>query len=625
MKSINDQILFVDTVLLPFFGIKSIVDYDSTFEITSEINLKEFNLIIPDFRIIFPAKEFSLHKTQYKIETSNQALCLLKKSMELIQLPYTIDTITQNKISFKQVRLIRTNLNLYNYIERKMSEIRSLEICKPNLIPVDSISSSKSHKSYDIAGRPPNPKTIVSPWNNSSYEPDVVHDLKPIKNPEISLQYDDLEKAIESTSTAMLNFVTHRIVNKGICKIPLKHHTIIDQYVNSIKCCFKSQKINNENIISDYYIDYVIQGATYQILIGGNELVTGTFYNNKELLPEIGDTGKIMFLCNKILTAHNAVLEIKFDSHQMIGLKFIDVSLTVGYAQLNENINESLIETTFLNFSANYFIKKTKKHNVCGVEQLIKNEKQLYNKARCMGGMHGNAYCEYQTLEYITQPRISGSTYTAKFEILPKNVTKHKIPNCNMLGHLTLSMENPEAGYHFCCTQIAKTYSSMDPSITYDYSQNETTTLHRYEMSHKINSYDISLLDTKYKRNVNGIYGIGEICVFPQNVKNEHNIEIDKFKNVRLYAMVLNYVDNDIKLEKIELKIKFNLCNDSTCLILSCTKIFYGFVLEIISDNNTDQCTDIHITFNKIIFNDEINAQLATHPHASIEFNEINI
>jgi hypothetical protein len=38
---------------------------------------------------------------------------------------------------------------------------------------VNTIQTTLKNASWDIRGAPPNPKYVVSPWGNSSYEPDT--------------------------------------------------------------------------------------------------------------------------------------------------------------------------------------------------------------------------------------------------------------------------------------------------------------------------------------------------------------------------------------------------------------------------------------------------------------------
>ena len=46
------------------------------------------------------------------------------------------------------------------------------------VIGINTVGESLKNASYDIRGTIPNPKFIVSPWNNSTYEPDF--NLKPL-------------------------------------------------------------------------------------------------------------------------------------------------------------------------------------------------------------------------------------------------------------------------------------------------------------------------------------------------------------------------------------------------------------------------------------------------------------
>jgi hypothetical protein len=46
------------------------------------------------------------------------------------------------------------------------------------IIGINTVGQSLKAASYDIRSRPPNPKFSISPWNNSTYEPD--YNLKPL-------------------------------------------------------------------------------------------------------------------------------------------------------------------------------------------------------------------------------------------------------------------------------------------------------------------------------------------------------------------------------------------------------------------------------------------------------------
>lgn len=116
VKSVLDQITFIDKKLLPIFNIKSVVDYTNViyFEnLKKDTNvLESINKLIDEFRNIFPSKEFSLHKTNYIIKTHEQLFSLLKKSLEITSIPYEISKNDGNKY----LRLISTNKLLVEYI-----------------------------------------------------------------------------------------------------------------------------------------------------------------------------------------------------------------------------------------------------------------------------------------------------------------------------------------------------------------------------------------------------------------------------------------------------------------------------------------------------------------------------
>src|SRR5437016_6039646 len=116
MKSIEEQIKFIDKTLLPIYGIKNIIDYDSIVSL-NKLNddkkiIKKLNNVIDEFREIFPIKNFSLHKTKYKIEDSKHSFNFLKLVLSSAKVPYDIIKKKDDTV----VRLISENKILYKYI-----------------------------------------------------------------------------------------------------------------------------------------------------------------------------------------------------------------------------------------------------------------------------------------------------------------------------------------------------------------------------------------------------------------------------------------------------------------------------------------------------------------------------
>ena len=102
MKSLKLQIEFIDKKLIVLYGFKGITDYSYSIS-TSEsdiipIDLVKLNELIVEFRKIFHAKNFSLHKTQYKILTKSQAICLLKTCLEITSIPFDMSLKQKKKV-----------------------------------------------------------------------------------------------------------------------------------------------------------------------------------------------------------------------------------------------------------------------------------------------------------------------------------------------------------------------------------------------------------------------------------------------------------------------------------------------------------------------------------------------
>jgi hypothetical protein len=118
MKTIESQIKFIDTKLLPVYGIKTIVDYSSIVTVKNITNLNKINKLLDSIKKAFGVKSFSLHKTNNKIETSMQAFNLLRKCLITAQILFE----TCGSGESKQLRLLPLNISLYKYTN-KMSEI----------------------------------------------------------------------------------------------------------------------------------------------------------------------------------------------------------------------------------------------------------------------------------------------------------------------------------------------------------------------------------------------------------------------------------------------------------------------------------------------------------------------
>jgi hypothetical protein len=125
VKSIEQQIIFLNRDLLPLYGIESTKD-SSTVINTELLNLQggfldELNKLLPLVTLLYPIKKFNLHKINHMIQTIRQAFSLLVHCLEISQIPHTIWT---KKHCRKNVRFLR--LNSENCTHRPIHIIHSI-------------------------------------------------------------------------------------------------------------------------------------------------------------------------------------------------------------------------------------------------------------------------------------------------------------------------------------------------------------------------------------------------------------------------------------------------------------------------------------------------------------------
>jgi hypothetical protein len=70
------------------------------------------------------------------------------------------------------------NLNNNTFIDELNINDDKLINTERYIIGINTVGQSLKNASYDIRGTIPNPKFVVSPWGNSTYEPDF--NLKPL-------------------------------------------------------------------------------------------------------------------------------------------------------------------------------------------------------------------------------------------------------------------------------------------------------------------------------------------------------------------------------------------------------------------------------------------------------------
>lgn len=128
MKSVKLQIIYLDTIFLKEFGIKSITDYDTIVSVQTLEGIPNFldniKKQLDNIKTYYPVKRFNLHKTENTIQTVLQALNVLIKCLEITEIPFSVWTEKHSQKTFRYVRLSGLNILLADYI-KQMSDIRT--------------------------------------------------------------------------------------------------------------------------------------------------------------------------------------------------------------------------------------------------------------------------------------------------------------------------------------------------------------------------------------------------------------------------------------------------------------------------------------------------------------------
>ena len=247
MKHLYEQIKFIDTKLIVLYGFKNIIDYKHTLCMNDldnfNIDLNKLNEIIDEFRKVFNSKNFSLHKTKYKILNKSQSICLLKTCLEITCIPFVIN-LKKNK---KYLCLFSNN-NIYNnYINTiKMAENRNF---------TEDLNIVNSYiEELEL-------KTITKKQLNDG--------IKKINK----FEYYLIPKKL------LIN-------NNKIIQINFENYNLNDKILKSFCIEFISKQNNGIDIISKNFIDLLVEELKFEMLIDVNPIKSwdGIFINNKNCI-----------------------------------------------------------------------------------------------------------------------------------------------------------------------------------------------------------------------------------------------------------------------------------------------------------------------------------------------------
>lgn len=469
MKSLYLQIEFIDTKLLPCFGIKGILDYQNkvfTGEKEQELNnidLVKLNALIEEFRNVFNSKNFNLHKTQYKINSQKQATCLLKMCLEITSIPYDHSVYDGKKI----LRLISQN----NILDKYINTIKMTEICNSK---IESSNEFISNTTKTVYIEKCDKEKLLSNIKKT-YKIDI--GLNP------SRLLDDSDHGTNVKPVKILN-------------IDLKKYFKVKS-IKSLKLKFVSKKFNDQDILSSQYIEYItnIFNIMYILEIGGQRVWKDKFVQHGEII--ISD----LIIPLKSLTYHS------------VNILLCNIDNIIG---LFDNL-ELIIECTYVDFYAEFENKLEKIALELEIEHC-----QKYNILRVCNGISVLAFWKYLTKseydEYTIKHKSSKNTLTntnlmpmSPITEIPKLLKENMELKTNLKGsvekfnglegyNITESSGSSEwvyplvYGYEFSsCTEIVQI---TNENITYYRVSTNKVSLHKYLIHfNQLNCDSINCLD----------------------------------------------------------------------------------------------------------------------------------
>lgn len=533
MKHLEEQIKFIDKKLLPLYGFKNIIDYTFVLCISDLDNLNfdldKLNGLIEEFRKVFNSKNFSLHKTQYKIITKSQAICLLKTCLEINSIPFDI-SLKKNK---KYLRLICKNNIIDNYINTlKMTENRTfnnkMEFEQKNINPdsqmfIQSLNP-EGLKKYEV------PKIITKEQLNNG--------IKKINNVNFFLSPKRLVRSE--------NF------NNSVIEIDMKKFDLDDKILKSFCVKFISKKINNQPIIAENLIEYLIKNMEFKIKIGGSYPYnwSGKFTNGSNCIIDN------IILPNKCLEHHTVILHLTNIDEILYLLENLEIKVSSEYVNLYTELN-NVIEKSIIEQS----ICMGNKHNIL----------------RIMYGMAGNAYNEFINLDRLNE--IHNKHLTNDEDIYKNSIELNKNDIINELKLFigkSLIFGDIEG---FEITNYSKDFVNQNASNALNYNYNFVC----WDLFYDLKTDGIEYYRIKNKNTFTHCYKIN-ICNYNEQIL--HTISklqiISNFSLNKILNTCINYCE--VSGKKLDIPVKYNFDNNNMLEIDLENKhlLLYGKISDIL-------------------------------------------
>lgn len=305
MKDLKSQIKFIDKVMLPLFGIKSVCDYETIVYldvIENTFDITQLNDILVKIKEIFPVKDFNFHKTHHTIISPKHAFNILKTCLNIALIPHSVDY----KNKRKYLRLFSSNITLHNYIMQLQAETSDIRPFEPS---------------------------------QSNYTPNYMHYHDGIV-PAYKSTYDEMLDNIKKETVVEFIFNLDTIYNKehNEIRIDIKSLMIESAAIKNIKIDICSTKLRNSDILARNFVQNLFKTSRVKML---NSEYDNTGIMFPLLLNELIFEESFIFPLSPIIY-HTLIFAIDnvSDAKQLTNLMELKLTLTTVdfYSDFNKQL-----------------------------------------------------------------------------------------------------------------------------------------------------------------------------------------------------------------------------------------------------------------------------------------------
>jgi len=136
--------------------------------------------LVPDSKQpMYPKDNPIQQKTYQSFDENADYMLLPKNNLPDPKFAKVISSESRKTLGSSDLLPIEENKDWFQVPNKEFNLMQAVDLELPEIkIGVDTVGQSRKNATYDIRSAPPNPKFVISPWNNSTIEPD--YNTKPL-------------------------------------------------------------------------------------------------------------------------------------------------------------------------------------------------------------------------------------------------------------------------------------------------------------------------------------------------------------------------------------------------------------------------------------------------------------